>query len=116
MKPKGLKRADCGTPRVAKKAEMGRFYQLVAGMKIRTRNKKDRHLPTSEAIRLLEDYGVYTLGDGLIKAPKRLLKKTTVNRYPRRWDYDITNLTIGVPPTSVQKHTIAYCMHNHIGR
>jgi hypothetical protein len=96
-KPNGLKRADCGTPRVAKKAEMERFCQIIAAMKIRTRNKKGRHLPASEAIRLLEDYGIETPRDGLIKAPRGLLKRPTVNRYLKKWGYDIAQLIIEPP-------------------
>ncbi len=104
-KPKALKRSDCGTPRVARKAELERFCQIIAAMKIRTRNKKGRHLPTSAAIRLLEDYGIETPGDGLIKAPKALLKKATVNRYLKKWGYDIARLTIEPPAVRFQaKH------------
>ena len=34
--------------------------ELVAAIKIRTSNKKGRHISTAEAIRLLEDYGLET--------------------------------------------------------
>lgn len=105
-RPKALKRSDCGAPRVVKKSEMERFCRIIAAMKIRTCNKKGRHLPTSEAIRLLEDYGIQTPGDGLIKAPKGLLKKATVNRYLKRWGYDLTSLSIQPPAVRFQaKHS-----------
>lgn len=102
MKPHGLKRADCGTPRIARKAELEHFCQIIVAIKMRTRNKKGRHLPTSEAIRLLEEYGIETPGDGLIKAPRGLLKKATVNRYLRKWGYDVVNLTIEPPAVRFQ--------------
>lgn len=52
-------------------------------IKVRTSNKKGRHLSTGEAIRLIQEFGVET-PDGLAKAPKSMLKKTTVNRYLRQ--------------------------------
>jgi hypothetical protein len=105
-KPKSLKRSDYGVPRVAQKAEMERFCKIIAAMKIRTRNKKGHHLPTSEAIRLIENYGIETPEDGLVKAPKSLLKKATVNRYLKKWGYDFTKLTIQPPAVRFQaKHT-----------
>jgi hypothetical protein len=48
---------------------------------------KGRHLPTGEAIRLIEEFGVET-PEGLIKAQKSMFKITTVNRYLRQWGYD----------------------------
>ena len=53
-------------------------------MKLKTRNKKDHHLPTTEALRLLEEFGIET-SQGLKKPPKGTLKKTTVNRYLKKW-------------------------------
>ena len=77
-KPKGLCRSDSGVPRVMTAEEMEKYCQVIMAMKLRTLNKKGRHLSTSEAIRLLETVGVVT-PDGHIKAPKGVLKKTTVN-------------------------------------
>jgi hypothetical protein len=72
------------TPRSAERrllvAEAARLYEVVAAIKVRTSNKKGRHLSTAEAIRLLEDYGVQT-PDGPVRAAKDVLTKTTVNRY-----------------------------------
>lgn len=73
-KPKGLRRSDAGVARVLPTSEMERYCQIIAAMKIRTRNKKGHHLPTPEAIRLLEEFGIETR-QGLIKAPKSVLKK-----------------------------------------
>jgi hypothetical protein len=49
--------------------------------------RKGRHLSTSEAIRLIEEFGIET-PEGLARAPKSTLKKPTVNRYLRQWGYD----------------------------
>ena len=41
----------------------------------------------SQAIRLLEDYGIDT-PEGFIRAPKSLLKIATINHYLKQWGYD----------------------------
>jgi hypothetical protein len=97
--PKPLRRCDHGAPRVMDAKEMERFCEVVAAIKIRTSNKKGRHLSTAEAIRLLEEYGVQT-PDGPVRAPKDVLTKTTVNRYLKRWGYD--RETLGRPPPAVR--------------
>jgi len=97
--PKALRRSDHGMPRVIGAKEMERFCEVVAAIKVRTSNRKGRHLSTAEAIRLLEDYGVQT-PDGPVQAPKDVLTKTTVNRYLKRWGYD--RETLGRPPPAVR--------------
>jgi hypothetical protein len=57
-----------------------RYCELIAALKLRTTNKQGRHLSTRRAIQLMEDYGVET-AQGLIKVPKGLLRRPTVNRY-----------------------------------
>ena len=54
-RPKALRRSDCGTPRVIAKAQMERYCELIAAVKMRTSNKKGRHLSTQQAIMLLEE-------------------------------------------------------------
>ena len=49
--------------------------------------------------RLLEKFGVET-AQGLKKPPKGILKKTTVNRYLKRWGYDF--LSLDIEPASVR--------------
>jgi hypothetical protein len=97
--PKALRRSDAGLARVLPVSEMEKYCQIIAAMKIRTRNKKGHHLPTTEAIRLLEEFGIETK-HGLVKAPKSVLKKTTVNRYLKDWGYDVRSLDI--EPVSVR--------------
>ena len=80
--PKSVRRADHGHVRVAPQAEMERYAEIVAALKIRTTNKKGRHLSTARAIRLLEEDGVET-PEGLVLAPPGLLKRPTIDRLLR---------------------------------
>jgi hypothetical protein len=76
----GPKRSDRGSSRVLSQADLDRYLDLIAAIKLRTSNRKGRHLSTHEAIRLLEDYGLET-PSGLVQAPKGALKPATVNRH-----------------------------------
>jgi hypothetical protein len=87
MRPKALRRSDRGLPRVLPQEQMEHYCELIAALKVRTSNKKGRHLSTGEAVRLLEEFGIET-PDGLTKVSPRLLKLSTVNRYLRQWGYD----------------------------
>jgi hypothetical protein len=69
MRPRALRRADRGSPRVLTKAELEHYCELVAAIKLRTSNRKGRHLSTTQALRLLEDYGI-TVDNEHIQAPK----------------------------------------------
>ncbi|UQW71868.1 DDE-type integrase/transposase/recombinase [Pseudomonas avellanae] len=83
-KPHAVHRADRGKPRVLQQAQLERYCELIAALKIRTTNKQGRHLSTRRAIELLEDYGVET-EQGLVRAPKGILTRSTVNEYLSRW-------------------------------
>ena len=100
-KPKAAQRADRGRPRVLPKAELERYCELIAALKLRTTNKKGRHLSTRRAIELIEDYGVET-PQGLIRAPKGLLSRSTVNDYLNRWKLDQPRLTRQPPAVRFQ--------------
>ena len=78
--PHALRRADFGVPRVLPKAELERYIELIAAVKVRTSNRKGRHLSTAGVIRLLERYGIAT-SEGWIQVPKGALTTPTVNRY-----------------------------------
>ena len=82
--PRSIGRSDRGSPRVLPQTELERYLELVAALKVRTSNRKGRHLSTTEAIRLLEDYGLDT-PEGHVQAPKDILKKPTVNYYLKEW-------------------------------
>ena len=84
QQPQSIGRSDRGSPRVLPKADLEHYLELIAALKVRTSNRKSRHLSTSEAIRLLEDYGLDT-PEGHVQAPKGVLKKPTVNYYLKEW-------------------------------
>ena len=109
-RPKGLKRRDAGQSRVVSSSEMERYCQIISAMKIRTRNKKGHHLSTAEAIRLLETCGIQT-GDGLVKAPKSVLKVPTVNRYLRDWRYDLKSMMVEPVAVRFQAKHSNECWH-----
>jgi hypothetical protein len=98
-KPRSIRRADFGTPRVLPKDALERYCEIIAAAKVKTSNKKGHHLSTAEALRLLESYGFET-PDGAVKAPAGVLHVTTVNRYLRRWGYDRN--TLARPPPAVR--------------
>ncbi len=81
-RPKSVRRSDHGSTRAVPAAGMERYAEIIAALKIRTSNKKGRHLSTARAIRLLEEDGVET-PDGLVRAPAGLLKRATVDRVLR---------------------------------
>ena len=85
--PKGLRRADRGRPRAADAAQLNRYCTVVAALKLRTTHGQGRKRSTARAIELLEDYGAQTPG-GVVRAPKGLLKRPTVDRWLQAWGYD----------------------------
>lgn len=98
-RPKIVRRVDRGTPRILPQAQLERYCELIAAIKVRTSNKKQRHLSTGEAIRLLEEFGLET-PDGFVQAPKGRLTRTTVNRYLQQWGFDRGSLL--QQPTAVR--------------
>ena len=92
LRPKGLRRADRGKPRKIPQAELERYCEVIAALKIRSSNRKGRRLSTVRAIELLEEHGVET-PDGLGRAPAGLLNRATVNRYLTLWGYDHARMT-----------------------
>jgi len=57
FRPRSLHRRDRGHPRKLPQREMERFCELVAAIKLRTTNLKNRHLSTGRAIELLVEHG-----------------------------------------------------------
>ena len=86
-KPRTVHRADHGKPRILPRAELERYCEVIAALKLRTTNKQGRHLSTKRAIELLEDYGVET-DQGMVRAPTGVLTRSTVNEYLTRWHLD----------------------------
>ena len=104
------RRADCGQPRVMPRVTLERYCEVIAALKIRTTNKKKRHLSTGGAIRLLEEKGLHT-PEGYLRAPKGLLKKTTVNRYLKQWGYGQEALSRQPPAVRFQAEFSNQCWH-----
>ncbi len=104
-RPKALQRADRGVPRILPQSKFERFCEVIAALKIRTSNKKGRHLSTVQAIRLLEEHGVET-PDGLLRAPKDVLSRSTVNRYLKQWGFDYG----GVSPNPRKFREAPFCL------
>jgi hypothetical protein len=100
-KPHAACRADHGKPRVLNQAELQRYCELVAALKLRTTNKQGRHLSTRRAIELLEAHGVQT-DQGLVKAPQGVLHRPTVNRYLGLWHLDQPHLRRAPPAVRFQ--------------
>jgi hypothetical protein len=98
-RPRAQHRADRGRPRVLPLATLRRYCEIVAALTLRTTNGKGRHLSTRRAIALLEEHGVETK-DGLVRAPRGVLKRPTLDRYLRRWGLDQDQLTR--PPAAVR--------------
>ena len=86
-RPKGAHRADRGQPRAMPAPEIERWCEIVAAMKVRTTNKKGRHLSTVRTLQLLVEHGVDT-PDGFRKLAPGRLTASTVNRHLRRLGYD----------------------------
>jgi hypothetical protein len=99
LHPRPLHRADRGKPKVIPAAELERYCETIAAMKLRTLNKKGRHLSTAGAIRILEEHGVET-PDGPVRLPPGRLSKATANRYLKEWGYDHERMTR--PPAAVR--------------
>ena len=109
-RPQAQGRSDKGTPRKLPRAQMEYYCEVIAAMKIRTSNKKGRHLSTARAIEVLEEYGMET-PDGFIQPSKGLLKKSTVNYYLKAWGYDHTSLTRQPPAVRFQAEQSNDCWH-----
>lgn len=86
-------RIDKNLPRVLSHDDMLLYCRLIAALKLRTSNKKNKHLSTKACIEILENHGVEA-EHGFIKAPKGLLKKTTINRYLKQWGFDTASMKI----------------------
>ncbi len=109
-RPKGLKRKDAGIPRKIASDDLSRYCEIIAALKVRTSNKKGRHLSTSRALQILEDYGVET-PDGLVKLPKGHLTLTTANRYLKHWGMSHDQLSRQPPAVRFQASHSNECWH-----
>lgn len=69
LRLKGLRRVDRGEPRTMPRAELEKYCEIVAALKIRTSNKQERKLSTARSIALLESHEIET-PDGWCKPQK----------------------------------------------
>jgi hypothetical protein len=92
LRPKAVRRADRGQPRKLSLAEIERYCEIIAALKLRTSNKKGRHVSTARAIELMTQHGVET-PEGLVKLAPGALTRPTADRYLRAWGYDHVRLT-----------------------
>ena len=86
-RPKEACRSDRGRPRVLAADEIERLCAVVAAMKVKTTNRKGRHLSTVRVLELLEKHGVDT-PDGFVKLEKDRITASTLNRHLSRLGYD----------------------------
>ena len=100
-RPKDAHRTDRGHPRVMPVTEIERWCEIIAAMKIRTTNKKGRHLSTVRTLQLLIEHGVDT-PDGFQKLAPGKLTASTVNRHLHRLGYDHARMTRQPPAVRFQ--------------
>jgi len=103
-RPKDAHRADRGRPRSMPAPEIEHWCEIIAAMKVRTTNKKGRHLSTVRTLQLLVEHGVET-PDGFQKLAPGRLTASTVNRHLRRLGFDHERMTRQPPAVRFQaKH------------
>jgi hypothetical protein len=95
-RPKDTYRSDRHCTRAMPAAEIERLCEIVAAMKIRTTNRKGRHLSTVRVLELLEKHGVDT-PHGFLKIEKGRITASTLNRHLNRLGYDHARM-IREPP------------------
>lgn len=94
-------RSDKGESRTLPRNDLLTYCDVIAALKVRTKNKKGRRMSTRTAIGLLETAGVET-PTGLIRAPAGLLTRTTVDRYLATLRLDARTLDLEPPATRFQ--------------
>ena len=100
-RPKDAYRSDRGCPRAMPADEIERLCEIVAAMKIRTTNRKGRHLSTVRVLELLEKHGVDT-PDGFLKLEPGRITASTLNRHLSRLGYDHGRMTREPPAVRFQ--------------
>ena len=103
-------RADRGKPRKLSVAEMERYCEVIAAFKVRTLNKKGRHVSTKRAVEILEECGM-CVNNEIIKPPVGRLTVPTVNRYLKLWGYDHRTLLRESPAARFQAEYSNQCWH-----
>jgi hypothetical protein len=81
VRPKPIRRIDRGKPRKLPASELERYCEIIAALKLRTSNKKGRHLSTNRAIELLE-------GVRMTRAPAAV--RFQARRSNELWQFDLS--------------------------
>jgi hypothetical protein len=100
-RPRDAYRSDRGCTRAMPASEIDRLCEIVAAMKIRTTNRKGRHLSTVRVLELLEKHGVDT-PNGFVKLEKGRITASTLNRHLSRLGYDHERMTREPPAVRFQ--------------
>jgi hypothetical protein len=100
-RPKDAYRSDRGCTRAMPADEIERLCEIVAAMKIRTTNRKGRHLSTVRVLELLEKHGVDT-PNGFLKLEPGRITASTLNRHLSRLGYDHGRMTREPPAVRFQ--------------
>jgi hypothetical protein len=100
-RPKDAHRSDRGSSRIMPADQIERLCAVVAAMKVRTTNRKGRHLSTVRVLELLEKYGVDT-PDGFLKLEPGRFTASTLNRHLSRLGYDHGRMTREPPAVRFQ--------------
>jgi hypothetical protein len=100
-RPKDACRSDRGSTRAMQPAEIERLCEIVAAMKIRTTNRKGRHLSTVRVLDLLEKHGIDTPTAFLKLEPGRITG-STLNRHMAGLGYDHDRMTREPPAVRFQ--------------
>ena len=100
-RPRDAHREDRGRPRSMPAPEIERWCEIVATMKLRTTNKKGRHLSTVRTLQLLVEHGVDT-PDGFQRLAPGRLTASTLNRHLKRLGYDQERMTRQPPAVRFQ--------------
>ena len=100
-RPKDASRSDRGSTRAMPAGDIERLCEIVAAMKIRTSNRKGRHLSTVRVLELLEKYGVDT-PTGFLKLEPGRITASTLNRHMARLGYDHDRMTREPPAVRFQ--------------
>lgn len=107
-KPKTVRRTDHGKPRRLSRVELNRICEVIAALKVRTQNKKGRHLSTVRALEILEKYGIET-PQGLFKLDPGLVNKSLINRYLHIFGYDQATMRSQPPAVRFQAEYSNQC-------
>jgi transposase InsO family protein len=83
-------RSDSGSTRSIHKTNLIRYCKIISALKLKTSNQRN-NISTRKCIHILETEGV-SLDDEHIKVPKGLLKRSTVDKYLKKFELDYSTI------------------------